>query len=266
MKNIGVFDSGLGGLSVFDSLQKKIKANYFYYADQRFAPYGPKSQIDLIERCHEVTKELLKQKVDIIVVACNSATAQAIKTLRENYKIPFVGIEPYIKINQNLNEIKNLKTAALMTLATHQSEKFKELVELFDPNQNIFSCVCLNLAKAIEDFLTDDLDVKEFQNIVCLELKVLEKEKIDSVILGCTHYNFLIDWFRDFFQLRVFDNRMSIVNRVESLIGTQIPGPIDRFQFFSSRDEVWREKKISMIENFWYKMRQAIPGEIHDKN
>ena len=111
---IGIFDSGIGGLSVFREIRKVLpKERYIYYSDNAHCPYGEKSREYIIDRTREITRFLLSQGADIIVVACNTATAAAIASLREEFPIKFIGMEPAVK-----PAAMNTKTGTVGVLAT----------------------------------------------------------------------------------------------------------------------------------------------------
>ncbi|MGZ3809074.1 MAG: glutamate racemase [Bacteriovorax sp.] len=135
---IGVFDSGIGGFSVLNELFKAMpEASYYYVSDDANAPYGPKSDEFITERSIAITKELLAHDVELIVVACNTATAASIDLLRDKFKnLPFVGVEPYLNAYYKMPEglsADEKKMMVLTTESTGKSERFKRLKERLDP-------------------------------------------------------------------------------------------------------------------------------------
>ena len=126
IKKIGIFDSGIGGLSVLKELLQAMPGQEFYYiSDQSFAPYGNLTTDEILERSKVLTQTLLEESVDLIVVACNTATAHSIDLLRKEFDIPFVGIEPYINyVNHDYN---GENVGLICTPQTLNSERYQEL-------------------------------------------------------------------------------------------------------------------------------------------
>ena len=123
MAKIGIFDSGAGGLSVFREIRKVLPAEqYIYYSDSANCPYGEKTVEFIIDRCRQITEFLLSKGAEIIVVACNTATAAAIKTLREEYPVRFIGMEPAIKPAAQITQSGTV--GVLATAGTLRSEKY----------------------------------------------------------------------------------------------------------------------------------------------
>lgn len=180
---IGMFDSGIGGLTVLKELRKLLpNENYIYYADSKNNPYGEKSDSELMNIVTNIVDFLISRKVKIIVIACNTATTRCINRLRKMYpNMIFVGTEPAIKVACDKN-YKN--TLVMATPGTIKSERTHELVKLNKKrDQKITLLPCKGLADAIESGNKD--------NINKVLHKLLDKyvdEDIDSIVLGCTHY------------------------------------------------------------------------------
>lgn len=187
MSNIvGVFDSGIGGLSVLRELEKILpNEDFYYYGDSLNNPYGEKSDEELFEITSGVVDYLVNKGCRVIVIACNTATTRCMKYLREKYKdIIFVGTVPAIKVACDRN-FKN--TLVMATPATIESERTMELIrDNIRKDQNIYLVACPGLANAIED--NDQEKIKEILKDTFREYK--DKE-IDSIVLGCTHYPFI---------------------------------------------------------------------------
>lgn len=191
---IGVIDSGVGGFSVLRELHKLMPSeDYFYLSDQEHSPYGDKDTNYLQKRLYELTDQLLLQKVDLIVIACHTATAEAIESLRQNYSIPFVGIEPYLNILKKQQADEALEYVVLVTETTAKSGRFHALRERLDPHKKINLYACGKLASHIEAFFHDEISDDTFKQLLTLELEhVLELKnrcpELTTAILGCTHY------------------------------------------------------------------------------
>lgn len=180
---IGMFDSGIGGLTVLKELRKMLpNEDYVYYADSKNNPYGEKSDKELMSIVTGIVDYLISKNVKIIVIACNTATTRCIKRLRKMYpEMIFVGTEPAIKVACDKN-FKN--TLVMATPGTIKSERTHELVKLNKrKDQKITLLPCKGLADAIESGNKD--------NVNKVLHKLLDKytsEEIDSIVLGCTHY------------------------------------------------------------------------------
>ena len=189
---IGVIDSGVGGFSVLRELYQLMPGEeYFYLSDQEHSPYGDKDTEYLRKRLFVLCDELLAQEVDLIVIACHTATAQAIEALRANYQLPFVGIEPYLNVLKHPQD--GDQYVVLMTESTSKSSRFHELRERLDPNKKINLFACKKLASITEAYFHDEITAMHFEQSVALELKHIENLKsslpqLTTAILGCTHY------------------------------------------------------------------------------
>lgn len=187
MSNIvGVFDSGIGGLSVLRELEKILpNEDFYYYGDSLNNPYGEKSDEELFSITSGVVDYLVNKGCKLIVIACNTATTRCMKYLREKYKdIIFVGTVPAIKVACD-RDFKN--TLVMATPATIESERTMELIrDNIRKDQNIYLVACPGLANAIEDNVQEK--IKEILKDTFREYK--DKE-IDSIVLGCTHYPFI---------------------------------------------------------------------------
>ena len=186
-RKIGVFDSGLGGLSILKELIKLLpNEDYLFYEDSINNPYGQKSEVELLKIVDNVVKFLLKEDCKIIVIACNTATTCCLKKLREMYPdVIFVGTVPAIKVAYD-NNYKN--TIILSTPYTMKSSRVEELINEYKrDDQNIINISGENLANLIE--LDKKTEIMELLNRVLGEYK----DKADSLILGCTHYSLIKD-------------------------------------------------------------------------
>ncbi len=182
---IGVFDSGLGGLSILHELMKILpNEDYYFYEDSIHNPYGVKSEEELKEITSNIVDILLEKKCKIIVIACNTATTTCMKYLREKYPDTiFVGTVPAIKVAYD-NYYKN--TIILSTPNTSKSRRVQELLEDYTrEDQNIINISGENLANLIE------LDKKDEVKELLHQLLDNYKDSADSIVLGCTHYSLI---------------------------------------------------------------------------
>ena len=189
MAKIGIFDSGAGGLSVFREIRKVLPAEqYIYYSDSANCPYGEKTVEFIIDRCRQITEFLLSKGAEIIVVACNTATAAAIKTLREEYPVRFIGMEPAIKPAAQITQSGTV--GVLATTGTLRSEKYLRHKEKYASHIQIVEHVGDGFVELVEKGITSGPEV---ESIVYHSLKPLLDAGADTIVLGCTHYPFLSD-------------------------------------------------------------------------
>ena len=188
MATLGIFDSGSGGLSVYRELVKVLpRERFIYYSDNAHCPYGEKTALYIQERARFITDFLLGKGADIIVVACNTATAAAISMLREEYpSVPFVGMEPAVKpaaLGTRTGVIGVLATAG-----TLKGSKYLHTRGRFEDNVRIAEHVGQGFVELVEAGI---LDGPEAEATVRASLQPLLDEGADVVVLGCTHYPFL---------------------------------------------------------------------------
>lgn len=185
---IGVFDSGVGGLSVLRHIHALLPhEQLIYVADSLHAPYGNKSPEEITERCLALTEFLLAHGAKAIVVACNTATAAAIATLRQAHPdLPIIGMEPAVKPAAAAS--KNGIIGVLATVGTLKSAQFAALLETYGRNVNVVTQACVGLVECIE---RGELDSSETSALLQKYLKPLLDEGADTIVLGCTHYPFV---------------------------------------------------------------------------
>lgn len=187
-KPIGIFDSGVGGLSIWKEIIELLPLeNTIYLADSKNAPYGEKSKEDILQLCKKNTEKLIQLGCKIIVVACNTATTNAIKTLRATYNIPFIGIEPAIKPAALQTQSKVI--GILATRGTLNSSLFAETSKKHMEGINIIETVGKGLVPLIEE---NRLDSEEMTQLLTSYITPMLSENIDHLVLGCSHYPFLI--------------------------------------------------------------------------
>ena len=184
---IGLFDSGIGGTSIWKEIHQLLpNENTIYLADSKNAPYGQKTKEEIIHLSCKNTEFLLEQNCKLIVVACNTATTNAIKELRTKYKVPFIGIEPAIK--PAALHSKTQKIGILATKGTLNSELFYKNVEQFQDIQ-ILEQIGYGLVELIEN---GQINSKEMKELLQKYLSPMVQSNIDYLVLGCSHYPYLI--------------------------------------------------------------------------
>lgn len=203
---IGVFDSGIGGLTVLAACAQNLKDEiFYYYGDNRHAPYGNLKTKTIKRYVEKVFKRFARLKVKAVVIGCNTATAVCVEELRKRYSFPIIGAEPAIfSAAKDGGEVW-----ALATKATCNSERFNNLIKKASekfPNAKIVPKACPTLAGAIEkNLLQNAFDYTPF----------LPKGKPDSVVLGCTHYIYIKEQIKQWYNCKVYDGNIGIVNRLK---------------------------------------------------
>ena len=184
---IGIFDSGVGGLSVYREIRKILpQERYIYYSDNAHCPYGEKSKEYIIDRAREITDFMISEGADVIVVACNTATAAAIRTLREEYQIPFIGMEPAIKPAAAIT--KTGVVGVLATAGTLKADKYKDTRGRYADDVKVVEHIGQGFVELVEKGITIG---PAAEDVVMESLEPMLDEGADTIVLGCTHYPFL---------------------------------------------------------------------------
>lgn len=184
---IGIFDSGIGGLSVFREIRKVLpEQSYVYYSDNAHCPYGEKTREYIIDRARAITRFLLDKGCEIIVVACNTATAAAIATLRDEFPVKFIGMEPAIK--PAAQATKTGVVGVLATAGTLRATKYIDTRARWAQNVRIVEHIGQGFVELVEKGITTG---PEAESTVRNSLMPLLDAGADMIVLGCTHYPFL---------------------------------------------------------------------------
>jgi glutamate racemase len=189
---IGIFDSGTGGLSVFREIFRLLpEERYIYYSDNANCPYGEKSREYIIDRTRSITSFLIDQGADIIVVACNTATAAAITTLREEFPICFIGMEPAVKPAAQATETGVV--GVLATAGTLKATKYIDTREKWAHDVKIVEHIGQGFVELVEN---GTVTGEEAEAVVEKSVRPLIDAGADTIVLGCTHYPFLCETIR----------------------------------------------------------------------
>lgn len=189
---IGVYDSGVGGLTVLRELKRLMpKEDYVYYSDGAFCPYGPKDPEFIRGRATEIASMLIGRGASVIVVACNTATAAAISHLRSIYKIPFIGMEPAIK--PAAIHSKTGVVGVLATAGTFKGRLYLDTLARFASEVKVIEKVGTGLVEAVE---RGDFNSEPVMSLLRSYIEPMVNEGADHIVLGCTHYPFLEDAIR----------------------------------------------------------------------
>lgn len=214
---IGIFDSGIGGLSVVRHVLAELPQEHLIYiADQHHVPYGPRPADEILRFSDGITRFLLTQNVKQIVVACNTATAAALTELRRRYPdIDFVGMEPAVKPAANLTQ--SGKVGVLATAGTFQSQRYAFLMERYASHVQIFENPCVGLVDLIE---AGKGDAPETAVLLQTVLTPMLQAGADTIVLGCTHYPFVAGQIRSITgeQVHLIDPAPAIVRQMQRLL------------------------------------------------
>lgn len=188
MAVIGIMDSGSGGLSVFREIRRALpRSRYIYFSDNAWCPYGDKTADFIRQRSSVITRELLAKGADAIVIACNTATAAAIASLRETFPIPFIGMEPAVK--PAALGTRSGVVGVLATAGTLSASKYLITKGLYGSGVRIVEHTGSGFVELVENGV---LDGPEAEKICAASLLPLLEAGADTIVLGCTHYPFLL--------------------------------------------------------------------------
>ncbi|GAA4314154.1 glutamate racemase [Christiangramia aestuarii] len=224
---IGIFDSGVGGTSIWKEIHQLLpNEKTIYLSDSKNAPYGIKTQEEIIRLSIKNTEKLLEMDCKLIVVACNTATTNAIKVLRNSYKVPFIGIEPAIK--PAALKSHNKAIGILATRGTLTSELFTQTSEIYTKDINVIEVEGNGLVELIE---SGKKDSEEAINLLQKLLEPMLRAGIDYLVLGCSHYPYLIPSLKKILpeNVQIIDSGEAVARQTRAvlkekeLLQTEIP-------------------------------------------
>lgn len=237
-KPIGVFDSGLGGLTIVREIRKKFpRESVVYFGDMARLPYGIKSKDQILRFSVENTLFLLSKKVKAVVVACNSSSSAAYQFLKGHFNLPVIDvIEP--AVTAALNTTKCDRVGVIATQATIESLAYTKLIQKRNPTAKVFSAACPLFVPLVEEGLLNDSITEA---VIERYLEPLKKKSIDTLILGCTHYPMLKKQIQNYMgaQIKLVDSIQPTVVRLESelvqkKLGMKSSGRAGRLEVFLS--------------------------------
>lgn len=255
------FDSGIGGLSVLHHAMKILPDEEFiFFADEDNVPYGTKTREQVLNYVDDAFKFLIAQKVDAIVVACNTATSVAVRVMREKYSLPIIGMEPALKRALDLFPQKKVLVAA--TEITVRGEKIKKLIERL----NAKNFAELHALQKLVDFAErQEFNSAAVENYLREELKCFDFKNFSSIVLGCTHFNYFKDTFKKILpaHMKILDGNEGTVNRLIELTKLKpsetllsFPSPLS-VEFFYSGRRVTSEKELERLKKYLYKLDEV---------
>jgi glutamate racemase len=255
---IGIFDSGVGGLSVALAIRQQLPwEDLVYVADSAHTPYGNKSQAFILQRARTIVEFLLSQNVKAVVVACNTATVSAIGQLRQQFDIPIVGMEPGVKPAAQLS-VSGV-VGVLATTQTLQSASFVGLVSRFAQNRQVVAQACPGLVEQVEDM---DLTSLKTETLLQSYLVPLLEKGADKIVLGCTHYAFLAPLIE-----KLIQGRASIINTNEA-VAKEVCRRLQNEQLLESRQRLVRTQffssdsgeKINQVVSYYWGSEVKVQG------
>ncbi|AXT18947.1 glutamate racemase [Flavobacteriaceae bacterium AU392] len=213
---IGIFDSGVGGTSIWKEICQLLPyENTIYLADSKYAPYGNKSPEEILKLSIKNTELLIKNNCKLIIVACNTATTNAIKTLRNSYNIPIIGIEPAIK--PAALQTKTNAIGILATKGTLASELFHKTTNLYTNNIQVIEQIGEGIVTLIEEGKSESVDMK----LLLKEyLQPMLDANIDYLVLGCTHYPYIIPLLSELLphHIQIIDSGEAVAKQTKSVL------------------------------------------------
>ncbi|MCY1205947.1 Glutamate racemase [compost metagenome] len=246
---IGVFDSGVGGLSVLREIRSLLpRESLLYVADSGHVPYGEKSADFIRERSHRIAGFLLERGAKALVLACNTATVAAVADLRERYpQLPIVGMEPAVK--PAAAATRSGVVGVLATTGTLKSAKFAALLDRFAGNVRVITQPCPGLVERIE---AGDLMGPDTRALLAGYVQPLLDEGCDTLILGCTHYPFLRPLLHQLVpdSISLIDTGAAVARQVQRLLeagGLLAEGPAEPCRFWSSGDPLAMQEILPVL-------------------
>ncbi|MHB1420108.1 MAG: glutamate racemase [Bacillota bacterium] len=235
---IGIFDSGVGGLSVMHEMRLLLpREDFLYYADSAYCPYGVKPPETIRDRCFKITDFLLSRGAKVIVVASNTSSIVGLDAMRQKYQTPIIGVEPGVKPASSIT--RNGRVGVLATGVTISGNRFSSLLERFGNGVQVFSQPCPGLVELVEG---GKLEGPEATDLVWTYLQPLLAEDVDTIVLGCTHYPFLRSIIEGMIEgeIKIVETGEAVARQVcrvlEQLSFENSDGSPGQEQFFTSGD------------------------------
>jgi len=216
---IGIFDSGVGGTSIWKEIHKQLPHEAtIYLADSTNAPYGNKTKEEIISLCIKNTEHLISLGCKIIIIACNTATTNAITYLRNHYQIPFIGIEPAIKPAALMSKTNSI--GILATKGTFSSKLFHETSKALALDITITEVVGEGLVTLIEN---GDIGMAQTTNLLKKYVEPMLAANIDCLVLGCSHYPYLIEQLKKLLpsNIQIIDSGQAVAKQTQLVLSSK---------------------------------------------
>lgn len=256
-RSIGLFDSGVGGLSVLREIAARLPCqDMLYLADEAHVPYGSRRLAEIRRFARAITSFLIEQGACTVVVACNTASAAALHQLREWFELPIVGMEPAVK--PAAERTRSRHVGVIATQATFQGELFARLVDRFAAETAVHTQVCPGLVERVE---AGQLDDPETEAMLRSYLQPLIEAGIDSLVLGCTHYPFLLPVIRRVVGpgVEVIDPAPAVARQTERVLqstGCMCTEGKGQVTYFTTGDAAAFQGKVERLG--------SVPGRVHE--
>ena len=246
--NIGIFDSGIGGMTVLHEAMKTMPdENYIFYADTDHVPYGTKTKAEVISYVDEVMQFMLEQNCKAVVIACNTATAAAARLMREKYSIPIIGIEPAVK--PAVEQSKGKRIMVIATPLTIQEDKLKNLVARVDDTHLVD---LLAFPRLVEFAERGEFESQELENYIRETLAPYDLSVYSEFVLGCTHFNYFKDSFAKLLpeDVHILDGSGGTVNQLKRVLDEKhlLEENQGTVRYFYSGRELLKQEELQRMQ------------------
>lgn len=249
---VGIFDSGMGGISVLGEVIKELSNEKFiYYGDSFNQPYTDKTNEKLKKLCINICDFLIKKGVKAIIVACNTATIAAIKVLREKYDIPILGVEPAVKLAADLDS--DGRIIVMATPFTLRNKRFSELISKYGKGKEIVKLPCPNIIKLVESGV---IDGEKTGNCIKICFEKVDINSVSSIVLGCTHFGFLVKVMKKVLgeSICIIDGNRGVAKHLRNVLSqknmlTDIKRDKPYYEIYNSagRESIKKSKKLLLM-------------------
>lgn len=250
--SIGVFDSGVGGTSIWKEIVTRLPLeNTIYLADSKHAPYGSKTKEEIISLSVKNTDYLISKGCKIIVVACNTATTNAIDYLRSHYNVPFIGIEPAIK--PAALKSKSKCVGILATQGTLNSALFHNTLEQYTQDVRVIEVIGEGLVPHIE---SGALESTELKTLLQSYINPMIDAGIDHLVLGCSHYPYLIPLLREMLPkgIQIIDSGLAVARQTEAVLTSHHSLKKED----QGKHQLYSNKEAVILERFVSRFRESV--------
>lgn len=245
--NIGIFDSGIGGISILHQAMLSLpKENYIFYADTDHVPYGTKSKEQIVDYVDHIMQFMIEYNCKAVVIACNTATAAAAQIMREKYQFPIIGIEPAVK--PAVEQSAGKRVMVIATPLTIKEQKLKNLVDRIDDTHLVDLVPFPKLVQFAENGI---FDTKEVEDYIRETLADYDMSQYGEFVLGCTHFNYFKDSYRKLFpeNVRIIDGNEGTINQLKRVLESR--GLLEEnegsVRYFTSGREVTDKEALNRI-------------------
>ncbi len=245
---IGIFDSGMGGLSVLHEAFHLLSAEEFiFYADRKHVPYGTKSEDEIKGYAEDITEFLIEKHVDAIVIACNTATSVAVAGLREKYPVPIIGMEPAVKPAVESTD-ENSRVLLMATPVTLREAKLARLLSRVDVGHRVDLLEMPGLVTFAENEEFESDNVREYLKE---RLSGFDTTKYSALVLGCTHFNYFKPLYKEVLgdSIRLFDGNSGTIRHLSDILKLNINNDTNSEMIFNAPQDIVVDRKTVYYES-----------------